>query len=53
VVEQIKKGWTAAGTGDAADLANFLTGQAGLDKQLDAIRLAQDGTLTPEERSPV
>ncbi len=51
VVEQIKKGWTAAGTGDAADLANFLTGQAGLDKQLDAIRLAQDGTLTPEERS--
>lgn len=51
VAEQIEKGWTVAKAGHAADLADFLTGLAGLDKQLDAIRLAQDGTLTPEERS--
>lgn len=51
VAEQIKKGWKTAGTGDAADLADFLAGPSGLDKQFDAIRMAQDGTLTQEERS--
>lgn len=51
VVGQIKKRWTAAGVGDAVDLVDFLTGPFGLDKQFDAIRLAQDGTLTQEERS--
>lgn len=51
VAEQIKQGWKTAGTGDAANLADLLTGPSGLDRQFDAIRLAQDGTLTQEERS--
>lgn len=51
VIGRIKAPWKAAGTGPAADLADFMTGPAGLDKQFDAIRLAQDGTLTSEDRS--
>jgi hypothetical protein len=49
VVGQIEKGWTAAGTGAAADPADFLTGQAGMEQQLTTIRQALDGTLTAEE----
>ena len=51
VAEQIKARWKAAGSGEAADLAAFLTGPDGLEQQLTTIRQAQDGTPTPEERS--
>lgn len=49
VTDQIKTRWKAARTGDATDPVDFLTGPAGIDKQLTIIRQAQNGIPTPEE----